>query len=190
MNRLLRLNESRGRGQALVEFALIIPIFVLVLVGILDLGRGAFALNTVSNTAREAVRVGIVDQDCNSIINEARKQGATLALSAGDITVRLWNPSEAAITDGSAFTQSHQLAQSKPCANGGAVPTECVPPLPDTGVAVGCIVEVTVSYQYSAATPILGNIVGKFSITSTSRQPTERNCQTYTLVAPATCQQP
>jgi len=187
MYRLRRLHESRGRGQALVEFALVIPIFILVLVGILDLGRGVFALNTVSNAAREAVRVGIVDQDCNSIVNEARKQAVSLGLGSGDITVKFWNPSEAALTDGSAFTHP---ANSTTCANGGALPAECVPPSPDTGIAVGCVVEVTVTYQYSASTPILGSIVGKFPISATSREPTERNCQTYLLTAPATCQQP
>jgi Flp pilus assembly protein TadG len=175
------------RGQALVEFALIIPVFVLVLVGILDLGRGVYALNTVANAAREATRVAIVDQDCSVITAEATKQAVSLGLSAGDITVKFWNPSEAALTDGTAFTHP---ANSTTCVNGGSLPTECVPLPGDTGVQVGCVVEVTVKYHFSPATPIIGNIVGTFDIASTSREPTERNCQTYNLSAPATCQAP
>ncbi len=43
----------RHRGQALVEFALILPIFFMLLAGTLDLGRVAYAQITVTNAARE-----------------------------------------------------------------------------------------------------------------------------------------
>ena len=43
---------SGGRGQSLVEFALVLPVFVLVLVSLFDLGRGVFAYNTLTNAAR------------------------------------------------------------------------------------------------------------------------------------------
>ena len=47
---------SRGRGQALVEFALALPVLVVLIAGVLELGRGyAFAMET-SNTARDAAR--------------------------------------------------------------------------------------------------------------------------------------
>ena len=47
---------SRGRGQALVEFALALPVLVVLVAGVLELGRGyAFAMET-SNTARDAAR--------------------------------------------------------------------------------------------------------------------------------------
>ena len=47
----------RGRrGQALVEFALALPVLVVLIAGVLELGRGyAFAMET-SNTARDAAR--------------------------------------------------------------------------------------------------------------------------------------
>ena len=65
---LSRLVTSRSRdqadGQALVEFALILPILILLLVGIFDFGRAIYAFNTVNNAARESVRVAIVDQNC------------------------------------------------------------------------------------------------------------------------------
>src|SRR6185312_16248181 len=61
----LRRRTGSRRGQALVEFALVLPIFILLLVGIFDFGRAIYAYNTISNAAREAVRVGVVDQSCN-----------------------------------------------------------------------------------------------------------------------------
>lgn len=50
-------------GQSLVEFALILPLFLLLLMGILDLGRAVAAYNSVSNAARSAARAAIVDQN-------------------------------------------------------------------------------------------------------------------------------
>jgi len=49
-------------AQSLVEFALILPILLLMVMGILDLARAVAAHNSVANAARSAVRVAIVDQ--------------------------------------------------------------------------------------------------------------------------------
>lgn len=48
------------RGQALVEFSLSIVIFLVLLMGIVDLGRGIYMLNGVSQAAREIARVASV----------------------------------------------------------------------------------------------------------------------------------
>jgi Flp pilus assembly protein TadG len=42
MNLFRRGHAANRRGQALLEFALVLPIFILLLVAIFDLGRGAF----------------------------------------------------------------------------------------------------------------------------------------------------
>ena len=48
--------RKRGGGQALVEFAVTLPILVLLVAGVLELGRGyTFAVAT-SNAAREGAR--------------------------------------------------------------------------------------------------------------------------------------
>ncbi len=49
-----------GRGQALVEFALVLPIFAIMLFGIIDLGRYVFIVNSLNNGAREAARFASV----------------------------------------------------------------------------------------------------------------------------------
>jgi TadE-like protein len=59
MNR--RRVAPRSRGQALVEFALVIPIFLLVLFGVIDMGRFVFLNSAVSQAAREAARVASVE---------------------------------------------------------------------------------------------------------------------------------
>ncbi len=53
LGRRLRRHSRHSPGQALVEFALIAPIFVLVLLTVLDLGRLYYARIAVSNAARE-----------------------------------------------------------------------------------------------------------------------------------------
>lgn len=50
----VRRRGPRSRGQSLVEFALILPVFLLFFGAVLDLGRVAAAQVTVTNVAREA----------------------------------------------------------------------------------------------------------------------------------------
>jgi Flp pilus assembly protein TadG len=45
--------QTRSRGQSLVEFGLILPVFLVLLATTLDLGRLAMARVTVTNAARE-----------------------------------------------------------------------------------------------------------------------------------------
>jgi hypothetical protein len=71
MIRLLRRPSDTPRGQALVEFALIIPIFVLVTIGIFEGGRAIYTYNALSNGVREALREAIVHQDQAAIEAEA-----------------------------------------------------------------------------------------------------------------------
>lgn len=45
------------QGQAMVELALVLPLFFLLLFGVVEMGRVGFAYVTVSNAARSGVRV-------------------------------------------------------------------------------------------------------------------------------------
>ena len=59
--RLLPARTTRTSGQALVEFALVLPIFVLLMLAVFDLGRGIYVYNGLSEAAREIARTAIVD---------------------------------------------------------------------------------------------------------------------------------
>ncbi len=52
---------DRSRGQSLVEFALILPIFFVVVFGLIDGARLVFAYNTVAQAARDAARTAAVE---------------------------------------------------------------------------------------------------------------------------------
>ena len=81
-------NPGYERGQDLAEFAIILPVLLLLILGILEFGILVFDYNTISNAAREGARYGIVhpstpgDGRCdaagsNSILS------ATCALTTG-----------------------------------------------------------------------------------------------------------
>jgi Flp pilus assembly protein TadG len=66
MLKLIRRQRMNGeKGQALVEFALLIPIFLILLFAIVDFGMGFYSWITVTNSAREGARVGAVHAPLN-----------------------------------------------------------------------------------------------------------------------------
>lgn len=142
-----RRSQNRDRGQTLVEFALILPVFVLVMLGVLDLGRAVFAYHTINNSAREAVRVAIVNQNTTVITDEAISQGVGLGLTASDVDITF--------LDGS-------YGDTAPC---------------NIAPRFGCVAEIEVSYDYTAVTPIIGSLVGTIEMAGSTRQPIERTYQ-------------
>jgi Flp pilus assembly protein TadG len=87
------LKGSRS-GQDLAEFAIIFPLLLLIIFGVLDLGRGFFSAITIANAAREGARYAIAygltydlvtdtfipetTEIRNQVIREAGNAGLTL----------------------------------------------------------------------------------------------------------------
>jgi Flp pilus assembly protein TadG len=57
---MIRKNIKRSRGQSLLEFALILPLMLLLITFIVDLGRVVVYYSTISNAAREGARYGVM----------------------------------------------------------------------------------------------------------------------------------
>jgi Flp pilus assembly protein TadG len=55
-----RRSSRRSRGQALVEFAFVAPMFFLLLFAIIDFGRYVYYVQILNNAAREGTRYAIV----------------------------------------------------------------------------------------------------------------------------------
>jgi len=70
------------KGQSLVEFALVIPVFVVILLGIIEFGRLWEVSNILTSAAREGARVAAVTGPDVSRATTA----AQTVLSAGSIT--------------------------------------------------------------------------------------------------------
>ena len=61
---MARTTQVRNnRGQALVEFALLLPLVMLVLIGIVEFGRAWQAKQTLTDAAREGARLAVVGDD-------------------------------------------------------------------------------------------------------------------------------
>ncbi len=82
------IHRSRAQGQGLIEFALVIPILLLLILGLFDLGYAAFLQNTLSNAAREGARTGIVLSTTDAAIRaRVRATAAGLSLSDAQIAI-------------------------------------------------------------------------------------------------------
>lgn len=57
---LARLNRRAMRGVAAVEFALVLPLLIVLLLGIIDFGLMMYDKAMITNAAREGARAGIV----------------------------------------------------------------------------------------------------------------------------------
>jgi Flp pilus assembly protein TadG len=56
-----------NRGQSLVEFALILPMMLVVMFMITEFGRALFQFNVLSQAARDGARVAVVNGSSNAI---------------------------------------------------------------------------------------------------------------------------
>jgi Flp pilus assembly protein TadG len=81
--------ESPRRGAAVVEAALVLPIFFMVVLGIIEFGRGMMVGQLVNNAARQGARDAIIDGSTNATItqNVQTLLKDTVGVKASDVTV-------------------------------------------------------------------------------------------------------
>lgn len=98
-----RSAKLKGRGgQGMVEFALALPILLLVLFGLIEFARLMFMYTVVATASREGARYGSSVgsgggtpryMDCNGIRNYALRIGQFAGMTAGDILISYDNGS-------------------------------------------------------------------------------------------------
>lgn len=74
------------KGQSLVEFALVLPLFLVLILATIDFGWGLRAYITATNSAREGARIGAVGDTETNIKNKAVSTSSGL-LTAANVTV-------------------------------------------------------------------------------------------------------
>lgn len=94
MRTLLRPAGRDDRGAAAVEFALLLPVLILVIGGIVDFGRAYFENVILTNAAREGARAAVVIRNspplsCGSVTGciEARAKAAASGLDPATLAV-------------------------------------------------------------------------------------------------------
>jgi uncharacterized repeat protein (TIGR01451 family) len=80
--------KQRGQGQGMVEFALILPVVLLVMLGIIEFGYMFTVYSGMFNAAREGTRYGVVNpQDVTGIVATARRRIIMVDPSAVNISL-------------------------------------------------------------------------------------------------------
>jgi len=72
----------RDRGQAIVEFALLLPVLIVLFMGVIDIARAYNVLQVVTNAAREGARVAILPSSTSDTVTTS----VTTYLSAASLT--------------------------------------------------------------------------------------------------------
>jgi len=86
-----KFGHKSEKAQELVEFALVLPLLLLIVFGVLDLGRAFHAAIAITNASREGARFGTIrpDATANEIRQATRNEAANsgIDLSASPIAV-------------------------------------------------------------------------------------------------------
>lgn len=167
MNRFARRRAARhgrsSRGQTLAEFALVIPLVLLIFFGLLDAGRAVFVNNTTAQAAREGARLAAAQAPWRG------KTGAACAApTCPSTTTALKNNVVAAVNSmavsmGNIPSNRVVLVCETPS---GAASTNCATNHDQAGNRA----RVTVTYTFTPITPIIGQLIGTltFSAVATS----------------------
>jgi hypothetical protein len=95
MGRWTKKIKNKQYGQAMAEFALTLPIFLLLVFGVIELSRFFLVYSSVYTASREASRYGASVgkegtqnfMNCSEIINTAVRMGNFGGVQADDVTV-------------------------------------------------------------------------------------------------------
>lgn len=158
----MRIAHHRDHGQSLAEFALVIPVFLLLMVSIFDLGRAVFAYNSVTNAAREGARFAAVNQNGPMVIAHAvaQTQIAETATPNVGVTYRKMTPNA-------------DFRTNPVC----------------TTLDLDCVAVVTYQTTFRPITPLIGNIVfaSGVTLTAVAVQPVEYVCPNASITSPVNC---
>ncbi len=143
---MLRMRRTmlNRKGAAAVEFAMVLPIFALLIFGIIEFGWYFFVQHTIQFATREGTRLALVggqlkDQDTNNLLSREEsiiktiKDNAAMAVNPDTLQISIYPV-------GSGYTDPDNW--------------ETAPPNAGTG---GDYMRVRVSYTFNFITPLIGN---------------------------------
>ena len=95
------MRTSRIRGQNLVEFGLVLPILIVMMLGIVDVGLIYFIRGSVENAAREGAWYASVHPPSTSIAtiqNQVINTVTGVSVTTSDITVSCCDDTDTCVT--------------------------------------------------------------------------------------------
>jgi len=154
-----------SRGQTLVEFALVIPLFLALLFAILDFGRVVWANDALASAAREAARFAIVHGGSKTTACPVGPPANQTVVPPASSSCPYPSPSKQAIVD---VAHSYSVAGGAPitvevCYGAGCSGnTDVAPPTNQRGTPVTVTVSSTVDL-------VTGQFLGRGSFNLSSK---------------------
>ncbi len=161
------MKRRRSAGQSLVEFALVLPIFILLLFGLIDGGRLVYQHSVLSQAAREGARlasveagwIGVSDAGCGAANGPVCP--ASVAAMKSDIVSAANRMSApfAAVTAADVFVR---------CDPSGGTPTGNWTGTTCASNGSGNVASVRVTGTFQPITPVISQIIGAVSMSAST----------------------
>lgn len=142
----------RTRGQALTEFALILPVMLLLMLAAIDFGRLFFSYVQITNAAREAAAYAAADP--------AVSQASIVARAAQEANSQAQRGEGAMSVSTPACTSATTLPTTVSCSTAAA-----------NNGGSGNQVTIVVSRPFTFFSPVIGVIFGTLSLSSSATSP-------------------
>ena len=134
-----RMSRRRDAGASAVEFALVLPILVMLVFGIIAFGFVFAQSLALNNSAREASRAGVVQQrTCGDILTTVQSSASTLAMNGSNVSVEVSRTGAGVI-----------------CPNGTSYSSPVEDEIPCQGSTAGDQLTVTTEYETTLIIPLV-----------------------------------
>ena len=174
-------------GQALVEFALAVPIFILVMFGLLDVGKLVYTNSVLSQAAREGARlgatqaawIGVPGSGCVS--SEASITSSNPGAHVCPSNVATFKTNVIGAVNRMTVGLGSISAVHVSCNDGTGLDPAPAGPWTDTSGGNGChdgsgnavssageLVTVRVEYTYQPITPVISSIIGSMPLSGSA----------------------
>jgi Flp pilus assembly protein TadG len=164
-----------ARGAAAVEFALVVPILVMLLLGIVTAGLTYSQGISLSNAVREGARFGATADPgtpanwtnwSSDVVARVRTTQIDDSSSTTAICVRLWKGTAAG---GAAVLNSTRCDQGAYPSPALAVSDTAFPPVPSGVTASTCVVQILAARKYSIVLGVLPSLSGTMNRAAVER---------------------
>ena len=164
-------HNKHQKAQGLMEFALALPLFLLLLFGVIEMGRLLMTFSAVFSAAREAARYGAavgttdagvqLDHDCAGMREAAIRVGFLGGVQANQVSIRLLNP-DGTVKDAEWCTTDNSYKESR----------------------LSDIIEVKVDGKFWSILPVVN--LPNLPVSSTSTRTIVQNVEVYGTPQPTT----
>jgi hypothetical protein len=137
------MRHRNERGQGLVEFALILPLLLLMIFGAVDIGRAVFAYSTLMNSVTSGARAAIVKYGPSPTCDGLGKPACAVAVTQNAAGVGFGGPV--------------------------AVNAACL----DSPCGIGARFQVKAEGRINLVTPLLATYVGPITVSAASTMTVE-----------------